>query len=401
MASSEGQVSDGHLRTHSAGPAPADVAPPRLLFVNGFHRSGTTVMTSAVTEAVGGITTTVGLLARHIPTLDAFLQALPAGTVDRGADRLEVTPQTAEEYGFLLNHRTGTHALYGHPDGVPLLREHIANLAAEAPHATIVLKNPWEVGHESQLLADYPDARIILLRRRLADIERSIDKALPRAGSSRLPSAPWTSDSEQLERPPGIPVEAVAAALGAAAGAAPAGVHGWPAACGSSRPTASRSCRSTSCASDPQAGAAWAAHLLDPTGVGGGVHPARVRGAGRTGAVLDGATGPRPAVGARLGAGVRRRRTRASWLLLPRVGCRMLINALAHLCGPSRPTVQRASSSAIAPPLKHPVALPARTATPESGQRSSIRLDERTSPRLHGRRARSNGCCLTVRAPAA
>jgi Sulfotransferase family len=165
-------------------PTPAGPVQPRLLFINGFHRSGTTVMTSAVTEAVCGVTTTVSVLARHIPTLDAFLETLSDGTVDRGADRLQVTPQTAEEYGFLLHHRTGEHALYGHPDGLRLLREHVAELAAEAPHATVVLKNPWEVGHEAQLLADFPDARIIILRRRLADIERSVDKALLRASSS-------------------------------------------------------------------------------------------------------------------------------------------------------------------------------------------------------------------------
>jgi hypothetical protein len=180
-------------------PAPAGPAQPGLLFINGFHRSGTTVMTSAVTEAIGGVTTTVEVLARHIPTLDAFVGTLSPGGADRGADRLQVTPQTAEEYGFLLQHRTGKQALYGHPNGLPLLREHIAELAAEAPHATVVLKNPWEVGHEAQMLADFPDARIIILRRRLADIERSVDKALLRASSSAYFRA-LDGDSEHYHR---------------------------------------------------------------------------------------------------------------------------------------------------------------------------------------------------------
>ena len=47
----------------SAAPAPAvtphPAAEPEVLFINGLHRSGTTVMTSAVTEAVGGAATTV------------------------------------------------------------------------------------------------------------------------------------------------------------------------------------------------------------------------------------------------------------------------------------------------------------------------------------------------------
>jgi hypothetical protein len=172
---------------------------PRLLFINGFHRSGTTVMTSAVTEAVDGVTTTVGVLARHIPTLDDFLETVPAGAVDRGADRLQITPRTAEEYGFLLSHCTGTPAVYAHPDGLPLLRTHIAELGAEASDATIVLKNPWEMGREARLLADFPDAGIIVLRRRLADIERSVGKALLRASSSPYFRA-LEGDSERFDR---------------------------------------------------------------------------------------------------------------------------------------------------------------------------------------------------------
>ena len=166
----------------SAGPAHTP-SQPRLLFVNGFHRSGTTVVTSAVTEAVGGVTTTVGSLARHIPAVRGLLAGEP-GATDRGVDRLEVTEQTTEEYGFLLSFRTGARALYGHPAGVPLLREHISELAAEAPEAPVVLKNPWEVGHEAEMLRDFPDAGIIVLRRRLAEIERSIQAALVRTSSS-------------------------------------------------------------------------------------------------------------------------------------------------------------------------------------------------------------------------
>jgi sulfotransferase family protein len=171
---------------------------PALLFINGFHRSGTTVTASAVTEAVRGTTTTVGSLAQHIPALDAFL-AGGAETADRGVDRLQVTAETAEEYGFLLSYRTGARALYGHPDGVPVLRAHIAELAANAPHATIVLKNPWDLGCEAQILADFPDARIIILRRRLADIERSVARALLRTRSSAYARA-LEPDDEGHER---------------------------------------------------------------------------------------------------------------------------------------------------------------------------------------------------------
>jgi hypothetical protein len=196
----------------SIAPAPAAVPtpnpPPEVLFINGFHRSGTTVMTSAVTEAVGGVTTTVAHLARHIPTLEVFLDSLVAGeleqSVDRGVDRLTITASTAEEYGFLLYHCTGKHALYGHPDGVGLLRGHIAELAAESPTATIVLKNPWEMGREARMLADFPGSTVLILRRRMADIERSMGRALLRAGSSDAYPRALGGDDEGNHRLAGI-----------------------------------------------------------------------------------------------------------------------------------------------------------------------------------------------------
>jgi len=188
--------------------APTSHPQPEVLFINGFHRSGTTVMTSAVTEAVGGVTTTVAHLARHIPTLERFLEALGAGEldqgVDRGVDRLTVTANTAEEYGFLLFHRTGKHGLYAHPDGVGLLRGHIAELAAESPAATIVLKNPWEMGREERMLADFPNSTVIILRRRIADIERSMERALLRAGSSDAYPRALGGDGEGNHRLAGI-----------------------------------------------------------------------------------------------------------------------------------------------------------------------------------------------------
>ncbi|QEC48339.1 sulfotransferase [Baekduia soli] len=255
-------IRGGCVMAASNSTRPVGVPARGPLFINGFHRSGTTVMACAVTDAVGGITTTVGVLARSIPSLDSFLKALDAGPADRGVDRLPVTPQTAEEYGFLLHHLTGKRALYGHPGGVPLLREHIASLAAEAPDATIVLKNPWEVGHEARLLADYPDAHIILLRRRLADIERSIDRALPRASTSAYLRA-LDGDSVRLEallasrwrRP--LWRWVLRMALRGRAFRLAASVRRLP-------PDRVALLSYDELRSDPAAGAAWAAHLIDP-----------------------------------------------------------------------------------------------------------------------------------------
>jgi Sulfotransferase family len=238
---------------------------PTVLFINGFHRSGTTVTTSAVTEAVDGVTTTVGVLARHIPTLDAFLKTAPAAAADRGADRLRITPQTAEEYGFLLHHRTGKAALYGNPDGVPLLREHVAELAAGAPNHTIVLKNPWELGHEARMLADFPNARIILLRRRLADIERSVTSAMLRASASAYTRAvDGNSDghdrmqahlASRWRRP--LVLGALRLSLRLRAYRLARSVRELP-------PDRVAFLSYDELRADPERGAAWAQHLLDP-----------------------------------------------------------------------------------------------------------------------------------------
>jgi hypothetical protein len=259
------ETSAGARPAADQAPAPVGPARLRLVFINGFHRSGTTVMTSAVTEAVGGVTTTVGVLARQIETLGAFLETVSAGTVDRGADRLPITPDTAEEYGFLLHHRTGKHALYGHPDGVAVLREHVAELAAEAPHGTIVLKNPWEVGHEAQLLADFPDARIILLRRRLADIERSVDKALLRASASPYFHA-LDGDSEHYRRLQRLLASRWRRPMLLRALRLVVRLRAYRLA-GSVAQLPSERIAFLSydeLRADPKAGAAWAAHLLDP-----------------------------------------------------------------------------------------------------------------------------------------
>jgi len=245
------------------------VAPP-LLFVDGFHRSGTTVVTAALTEATGGVTTTVGVLARHIPTLAAFLADTGAAGADRGTDRLEVTPGTPEEYGFLLHHATGGHRIYDHSDGPRLLAEHVAELRGDAPDRPVVLKNPWDLGSEARILADRPEAGMVLIRRRVADIERSVTQALLRGRSSpylraldgdtagyhrlqRLLASPWRR--ELLLRGLRLRLRRQVRQLAA-------GVAGLPA-----ERIALLSYDELQ--ADPEAGAAWAAHLVDPAALAG------------------------------------------------------------------------------------------------------------------------------------
>ena len=152
------------------------IQPGGVLFVSGFHRSGTTVVATAATAAVHGRTLTVGDLARRIPSLAAFLAAPRERPADRGVDRLPVTPDTPEEYGWLLYHATGRHALHADDvrDGV------LADLVAALGAGPVVLKNPWDTGREDLMLRAVPDGCVLLVRRRVAAITDSSRRALLR-----------------------------------------------------------------------------------------------------------------------------------------------------------------------------------------------------------------------------
>jgi hypothetical protein len=100
-----------------------------VVFINGFHRSGTTLLTAAVTEATGGVTLTVRDLARHLPVLRYFLRVQRRNnrTPDRGADSLAVTESTPEERPAADRH--------GHRPGRPMVRAGLPRPAARRPVA--------------------------------------------------------------------------------------------------------------------------------------------------------------------------------------------------------------------------------------------------------------------------
>ncbi len=156
----------------------------RVVFITGFNRSGTTLVTSAVTQAAGARTLTVGDLARHLPSLERFLAtASKRGTVsDRGVDRLPVSESTPEEYGWLLNSVTGDFA-FGTQAQADLLHSLVDELAAGGA-TTVVLKNPWDTGREQLLLDHFVDSRVILVRRELSAIEDSQSRAWNRMATS-------------------------------------------------------------------------------------------------------------------------------------------------------------------------------------------------------------------------
>ena len=157
-----------------------------VLFVSGFHRSGTTVVAASATVACGGATVTAGDLARHIPSLRRFLEAAGSRVraPDRGVDRLAVTASTPEEYGWLLHHLTGDYAFGARASRAGLLDALVDQVAEGSGAGTVVLKNPWDTGRELALLRHFPGSRVLLVRREFAAMEDSMVRAWQRLVSS-------------------------------------------------------------------------------------------------------------------------------------------------------------------------------------------------------------------------
>lgn len=162
--------------------------PPRrtpIIFVNGLHRSGTTVIAEAATEAADGATVTAGLIAERNPHLRELLAAAESGLqVDRGVDARRLSGDLPEEYGWLLRYDGRVPVPHLRARTVPVLLEVIERLAAQDGARAVVLKNPWDFGRERALLELHPDARILLVRRSMTAVSASRRRAMRRYASS-------------------------------------------------------------------------------------------------------------------------------------------------------------------------------------------------------------------------
>jgi Sulfotransferase family len=246
----------------------------RVLFITGFNRSGTTLVTAAVTQAARASTLTVGDLAKHMPSVQRFLAAASKhGTVtDRGVDRLPVSESTPEEYGWLLNAVTGDFT-FGTQAAQAGVLQSLVNELAGAGDATVVLKNPWDTGREQLLLDHFAGSRVLLVRRNLSAIEDSQSRAWDRMATS-------TRYVRALIGDPHRRAELLAAILDPLARQ-----RAVRDARRRTRREAVRLARSVSklpldrvaflsydeLRADPSAGASWASHFLDPSALGGAI----------------------------------------------------------------------------------------------------------------------------------
>jgi hypothetical protein len=238
-----------------------------VLFITGFNRSGTTLITSAVTQAARARTLTVGDLARHMPSVRRFLTAASKhGTVhDRGVDRLPVSESTPEEYGWLLNAVTGDFA-FGTRAAQTRVLHSLADELAGGGDTTVVLKNPWDTGRERLLLDQFAGSRVLLVRRNLSAIEDSQSRAWDRMATSNRYVRALIGDPHRRAETLGAILDPRARQRVVSDARR------------KMRRDAMRLARSVSklppdrvaflsydeLRADPAAGAAWAAHILDP-----------------------------------------------------------------------------------------------------------------------------------------
>jgi Sulfotransferase family len=243
----------------------------RVLFITGFNRSGTTLVTSAVTQAARAKALTVGDLARHMPSVRRFLETASKNetVTDRGVDRLPVSESTPEEYGWLLYAVTGDFAFGTQAAQAGVLHSLVDELAGGGD-ATVVLKNPWDTGRERLLLDHFAGSRILLVRRDLSAIEDSQSRAWKRMATSNRYVRALVGDPRRR-------AQMLAAILDPLAQQ-----HAVRDMRRRTRMTAVRLARSVSklpldrvaflsydeLRADPSAGAAWAAHILEPNALG-------------------------------------------------------------------------------------------------------------------------------------
>jgi hypothetical protein len=148
----------------------------QITFVTGFQRSGTTVLTEAIAQAVPAPCLTVGDLAQYAPAVAELLASLDERTtpLDRGVDARPLEAGMAEEYNAFLAWRSGLpRSRYGSwaRGDLQMLADAVA---ARGESSGAVMKNPWDTTNEALLLKDFPGSAVVVIRRPLPEIEASM-----------------------------------------------------------------------------------------------------------------------------------------------------------------------------------------------------------------------------------
>jgi hypothetical protein len=114
-----------------------------------------------------------------MPVLADFLSVVRDKNlaVDRGVDSRLVADDLTAEYGWFLLSRTLRRRFGFRPRDKAALESLALTVSKGDPRQRVVMKNPWDVANEAQLLQAFPSSRLILLRRPLPEIEASTRRA--------------------------------------------------------------------------------------------------------------------------------------------------------------------------------------------------------------------------------
>lgn len=148
-----------------------------LVFVLGLHRSGTTFSYQLLADLFPVATTQLyhithyrrllhghaeGKTATYKDELSDYLES--AGIADRGIDGFPVGPEALEEYAFILR-RFSPRWGFG-PESAALFDEMARKLSHVQPEGqALLLKNPHDLLTPEAILAQYPTAKLVFIRR--------------------------------------------------------------------------------------------------------------------------------------------------------------------------------------------------------------------------------------------
>lgn len=161
------------------------------IFIMGDHRSGTTLLYQLLVE-----TQCFNFIrAYHIIKYDELVYNYIEGTEnkvyneltelfqslglsDRGFDRVKVTPDLPEEYGFILQ-KTGTHPPKISSDNLSIFIELCKKIQfISEPNRPLLLKNPWDFSNFVYLKNVFPNAKFIFIHRHPIHVINSKLKAV-------------------------------------------------------------------------------------------------------------------------------------------------------------------------------------------------------------------------------
>jgi len=147
------------------------------VFILGLHRSGTSILYKMLTETGNFNAVTAyhlinynELLLNHHVKKEEFAKQLltesfrKKGLQDRGIDRLKITAEFAEEYGFLLNKQTVQ--MFITRKNVALFTEMCKKIQFIAGNdKPILLKNPYDFPNFLYIKQVFPNAKFVFIHR--------------------------------------------------------------------------------------------------------------------------------------------------------------------------------------------------------------------------------------------